>query len=96
MVPRQFEGSRPAPSNRVFAAEVEGLVVVDDVVAGIVCINGIRSRALFDTGASHSFISQSFASMHGMEVKVARMLGGLTLPSSRLVFRRSVWLVQYE
>lgn len=46
--------------------------MVDHIVAGIVLINRIRSRALFDTGASHSFISQTFASMHSMEVKVSK------------------------
>ncbi|XP_020102373.1 uncharacterized protein LOC109719935 [Ananas comosus] len=78
-VPRQYETPRPAPSSRVdtprpapsgrvFAAQAEEPAVVDDVVAGIVLIYGTRSRALFDTGASHSFISSSFAKMHDIEI----------------------------
>nr|CAD1830101.1 unnamed protein product [Ananas comosus var. bracteatus] len=51
--------------------EVEEPVVVDDVIAGIVLIKGIISRALFDTGASHSFISRSFTSTHGIESTVS-------------------------
>nr|CAD1820570.1 unnamed protein product [Ananas comosus var. bracteatus] len=66
--PRQSETSRPAPSGRVFAAQAEEPAVVDDVVAGIVLIHGTRSRALFDTGASHSFISSSFAKTHDIEI----------------------------
>lgn len=59
MVPRQPEVPRPAPSGRIFAAQAEEPVEVvnRDVVASIVLISGIRTRALFDTGTSHSFIS---------------------------------------
>ncbi|XP_020082042.1 uncharacterized protein LOC109705703 [Ananas comosus] len=66
--PRQPEGSR-ASSGRVFATQVEEQSAVpEDVVAGIILINGIRARALFETGASHSFIGASFAKTHGMEI----------------------------
>ncbi|XP_020082447.1 uncharacterized protein LOC109706053 [Ananas comosus] len=51
-VPRQSETPRPAPSGRVFAAQAKEPVVVDDVVAG----------------ASHSFISSSFAKTHDIEI----------------------------
>lgn len=30
-------------------------------------INGVRSRAFFDTSTSHSFISQLFASTYGID-----------------------------
>ena len=43
--------------------------MVDDVMAGMVITNGIRCRALFDTGASHTIISHSFASTHGIEIE---------------------------
>nr|CAD1839593.1 unnamed protein product [Ananas comosus var. bracteatus] len=67
--PRQPEGSR-APSGRIFATQVEEQPAVpDDIVAGIILINGVRARALFDTGASHSFIDASFAKMHGMDIE---------------------------
>ncbi|XP_020082145.1 uncharacterized protein LOC109705769 [Ananas comosus] len=65
---RQPEGSRAAPSGRVFTTQVEEPAVPDDVVAGTVLIKGTRARALFDTGASHSFIGASFARPHGIEV----------------------------
>lgn len=56
-LPRQPKGSQSAPSGRVFAVQVEEPAVVDDVMPSIVLINGTRSRALFDTGASNSFIN---------------------------------------
>nr|CAD1827475.1 unnamed protein product [Ananas comosus var. bracteatus] len=65
--PRQPKGSL-APSGRVFATQVEEPAVPDDVVAGIISINGTRASALFDTGASHSFIDASFAKTHGIEI----------------------------
>ncbi len=44
-------------SGRVFATHVvEEEPMVDDVVASIIFINDVRCIALFDTGASHSFI----------------------------------------
>nr|CAD1818448.1 unnamed protein product [Ananas comosus var. bracteatus] len=67
-LPHQPEGSRAAPSGRVFAAQVEEPAVANDVVAGIVLISGTRTRALFDTGASNSFISMSFAKAHDIEI----------------------------
>nr|CAD1827328.1 unnamed protein product [Ananas comosus var. bracteatus] len=70
MVPRQAEGSRAAPSGRVYAAQVEEPAVADDVVAGIILVHNTRARALFDTGASNSFISKSFAKAHDIEISL--------------------------
>ncbi|XP_020080664.1 uncharacterized protein LOC109704505 [Ananas comosus] len=65
---RQPEGSR-APSGRVYAAQVEEQPAApDDVVSGIILIKGIRARALFDTGASHSCIRASFTRTHDIEI----------------------------
>ncbi len=50
---------------------------VDDVLAGIISINGVRCRAIFDTGASHSFISRSFAMTH--ELRVLKYKGFTTM-----------------
>nr|CAD1825757.1 unnamed protein product [Ananas comosus var. bracteatus] len=67
-VPHQPEGSRAALSGRVFAAQVEEPAVPDNVVAGIVLINGTRARAFFDTSASNSFIGISLARTHGIAI----------------------------
>ncbi|MBC1496232.1 hypothetical protein HCI94_13525, partial [Listeria welshimeri] len=39
-----------------------------DVVLGTFPVNSIPATVLFDSGATHSFLSKSFASNHGMEV----------------------------
>nr|CAD1827547.1 unnamed protein product [Ananas comosus var. bracteatus] len=66
--PRQPEGSR-VPSGRIFAAQVEEQpAATDDIVTGIIMINGTRARTLFDTGASRSFVGASFAKTHGIEM----------------------------
>ncbi len=66
---RQPSASRQPPSGRVFAIQVvEEEPAANDVVAGIISINSIQCKALFDTSASHSFISRSFAMTHGLKV----------------------------
>ncbi len=44
----------------MYVVQVEEASAAEDVVAGIILINNIRVRALFDTGASHSFIDRLF------------------------------------
>nr|CAH66252.1 OSIGBa0139I12.1 [Oryza sativa] len=58
----------PAPKarvNHVAAAEAQN---APDVVLGTFSVNSIPATMLFDSGATHSFLSKSFASNHGMEV----------------------------
>nr|AAM14693.1 Putative polyprotein [Oryza sativa Japonica Group]ABB46770.2 retrotransposon protein, putative, Ty3-gypsy subclass [Oryza sativa Japonica Group] len=58
----------PAPKarvNHVAAAEAQN---APDVVLGTFPVNSIPATVLFDSGATHSFLSKSFASNHGMEV----------------------------
>nr|CAH66151.1 OSIGBa0097I11.3 [Oryza sativa] len=58
----------PAPKarvNHVAAAEAQN---APDVVLGTFPVNSIPATVLFDSGATHSFLSKSFASKHGMEV----------------------------
>nr|CAD1829420.1 unnamed protein product [Ananas comosus var. bracteatus] len=66
--PQQPEAPRTAPSGRLYAAQAEDPAVPTDVVTGIILIKGIRARALFDTGASNSFIGMSFAKSHEIEM----------------------------
>lgn len=40
----------------------------ENVVASIVLLNGIRCKLLFASGASHSFVSQSLANTHGIDI----------------------------
>nr|CAH68019.1 H0807C06-H0308C08.6 [Oryza sativa] len=58
----------PAPKarvNHVAAAEAQN---APDVVLGTFPVNSIPATVLFDSGATHSFLSKSFASNLGMEV----------------------------
>ncbi len=42
--------------------------MAENVLAGIILINAIRGRALFETGASHSFIGCLFTELHGIKI----------------------------
>nr|ABA98151.1 retrotransposon protein, putative, Ty3-gypsy subclass [Oryza sativa Japonica Group] len=66
--PASNNSSVPAPKarvNHVAAAEAQN---APDVVLGTFPVNSIPASMLFDSGATHSFLSKSFASNHGMEV----------------------------
>nr|CAH66097.1 OSIGBa0114I04.4 [Oryza sativa] len=67
-VPAPNNSNVPAPKarvNHVAAAEAQN---APDVVLGTFPVNSIPATVLFDSGATHSFMSKSFASNHGMEV----------------------------
>ena len=67
-VPAQNNSNAPAPKarvNHVTAAEAHN---APDVVLGTFPVNSISATVLFDSGATHSFFSKSFAGNHGMEV----------------------------
>lgn len=48
---------------------VEKPTATEDVVTGIILLSEIRCQPLFDTRASHSFISRSFAIIYGMSIE---------------------------
>lgn len=50
-------------------AQAEDPTIVVNVVAGIVLLNKVRCRTLFDIGASHSCISRSFVSTHRINIE---------------------------
>nr|AAV32171.1 putative polyprotein [Oryza sativa Japonica Group] len=64
--PAPNNSNAPAPKARVnhVAAEAQN---APDVVLGTFPVNSIPASVLFDSGATHSFLSKSFASNHGME-----------------------------
>ena len=49
---------------RVNHVKVDKAEEAPDVVLGTLPVNSIPAKVLFDTGASHSFVSQLFAEMH--------------------------------
>ncbi|XP_020081579.1 UBA domain-containing protein mud1-like [Ananas comosus] len=90
MARRQPEVTRRAPSGRVFAAQAEEPAEAEEgnVVAGMVLVNGIRFRAMFDTGATHSFISRSFAEMRGIEVQLSGSTWRVDAPERSFIIRK--------
>nr|CAD1837570.1 unnamed protein product [Ananas comosus var. bracteatus] len=58
---RQSQSPRQGSSGRMYAAQTEEAAAAEEVVAGIIMLYDVRVRALFDTGASHSFIDRQFA-----------------------------------
>nr|CAD1817110.1 unnamed protein product [Ananas comosus var. bracteatus] len=67
---RQSESSQQGSSGRMYAAQTEGAAAAQEVVAGIIMLYDIRVRALFDTGASHSFIDRQFAELHSIQLSL--------------------------
>ena len=41
-----------------------------DVIMGNLSVNSIPAKVLFDTGASHSFMSYPFASEHNVDTEI--------------------------
>ena len=62
--------------NHIRADEAEE---APEVVLGILPVNHIPAKVLFDTGASHSFASQAFAQMHDLSFE--SMSNGLSVTS---------------
>nr|CAD1821723.1 unnamed protein product [Ananas comosus var. bracteatus] len=83
-VQRQSEGSRQAPSGGMYAAQTEEAAAAEDVIAGIILLDGIRVRALFDTGASHSFIDRLFVELHGIPFIFLLHPGQVVVPDHTL------------
>nr|CAD40057.3 OSJNBa0085C10.9 [Oryza sativa Japonica Group] len=72
VVPAQNNSSAPATKarvNHVAAAEAQR---APDVILGTFPVNSVPATVLFDSGATHSFLSMSFAGNHGMEVEDLR------------------------
>ena len=54
---------RNKTQGRVFALTEDDAQMVDNVTEGTILLAGVHARVLFDTGATHSFISSGFAKM---------------------------------
>nr|CAD1839588.1 unnamed protein product [Ananas comosus var. bracteatus] len=71
----------------MYAAQTEEAAAAKDVVAGIILLDGIRVRALFDTAASHSFIDRLFAELHGIPLIFLLHTGHVVVPNHILDIR---------
>jgi len=54
----------------------------------MVFVNGVRARALFDTGASHSFINRSFAQVHDIEISLGESVWRVEGPGRAFLVRK--------
>nr|CAE54548.1 OSJNBa0084K01.26 [Oryza sativa Japonica Group] len=82
VVPAQNNSTAPASKarvNHVAAAEAQG---APDVILGTFLVNSVPATVLFDSGATHSFLSMSFAGNHGMEVEDLRRPLMVSTPSN--------------
>nr|AAX95920.1 retrotransposon protein, putative, Ty3-gypsy sub-class [Oryza sativa Japonica Group]AAX96166.1 retrotransposon protein, putative, Ty3-gypsy sub-class [Oryza sativa Japonica Group]ABA93425.1 retrotransposon protein, putative, Ty3-gypsy subclass [Oryza sativa Japonica Group] len=91
VVPAQSNSTAPAPKarvNHVAAAEAQD---APDVILGTFLVNLVPATVLFDSGATHSFLSMSFAGNHGMEVEDLRRPLMVSTPSNQaLSLQRSL------
>nr|CAI44662.1 OSJNBa0061C06.18 [Oryza sativa Japonica Group] len=83
VVPAQSNTTAPAPKarvNHVAAAEAQD---APDVILSTFLVNSVPATVLFDSGATHSFLSMSFAGNHGMEVEDLRRPLMVSTPSNQ-------------
>nr|ABB47143.2 retrotransposon protein, putative, Ty3-gypsy subclass [Oryza sativa Japonica Group] len=83
VVPTQSNSTVPASKarvNHVAAAEAQD---APDVILGTFLVNLVPATVLFDSGATHSFLSMSFAGNHGMEVEDLRRPLMVSTPSNQ-------------
>src|SRR5512135_3023981 len=66
--------------NHVAAAEAQD---APDVILGTFPVNSVPATVLFDSGATHSFLSMSFAGNHGIEVEDLRRPLMVSTPSNQ-------------
>nr|AAM14672.1 Putative polyprotein [Oryza sativa Japonica Group] len=93
VVPAQSNSAVPASKarvNHVAAAEAQD---APDVILGTFLVNSVPATVLFDSGATHSFLSMSFAGNHGMEVEDLRRPLMVSTPSNQaLSLQRSPYV----
>ena len=87
-----------AKFNMMNAAQAEDS---SDVIMGNLPINDVPAKVLFDTGASHSFLSFPFASKHNVDTKVMPKVmqvvsPGMLLTSSLVAPDVSIMLGDYK
>ncbi|MQL79880.1 hypothetical protein Taro_012322 [Colocasia esculenta] len=70
VVPAIGRPGRPRAPARVFALAREDTEQADHVTEGTVLFLGVHARVLFDTGATHSFISEHFSRKLALESRL--------------------------
>ena len=68
----------------------------EQVLVGMVFINSINTRALFDSGASHSFMSRRFAIEHQLSIRKVHTSFHIEAPGATLVTNEVVNLAHLD
>jgi len=68
----------------------------EQVLVGMVSINSINTRALFDSGASHSFMSRRFAIEHQLSIRKVHTPFHIEAPGATLVTNEVVNLAHLD
>ena len=76
--------SQPYGRGRVNHVAVEEAQTSPDVVLGTFLVNSVPAAVLFDSGASHSFISRSFVARHQFKVATLKTTLLVQSPGSEL------------
>src|SRR4051812_5893505 len=89
---------KSAKVNMMNAAQAEDS---SEVIMGNLSVNDIHAKVLFDTGASHSFISRPFVAMHDLGTQVLPrpkvfLFPGKRLSSSLMVSDVSIKMGEYK
>src|SRR3990170_934629 len=77
-------GRRNVHHGCVHHISAEEVCEAPDIVLGMFTVNDIPALILFDSGASHSFISQSFANSHNLSPSVLEKIMVIQSPGSML------------
>ncbi|WVZ80013.1 hypothetical protein U9M48_027531 [Paspalum notatum var. saurae] len=93
--PRRIQGPTPAGGSQqnkpkgnaprkgqVHYIHLEQIPVGEPVLAGTFSVNGHPTVVLFDSGATHTFISQSYASKHGIKTSCIKESYNISAPGN--------------
>jgi hypothetical protein len=74
--------NQPHPQGRLNHMNVEEAQEATDVVLGMFPVNSVPARVLFDSGASHSFITQLFVDKSGLQPTPLKETMSVQIPGS--------------
>ncbi|XP_073137647.1 uncharacterized protein [Henckelia pumila] len=81
---------RKQTTGRLFVMQAEEADPDTSLITGKISIRGVATFALLDSGATHSFISQSFIERVGIVPEVSSSGYDITVPSGEVLFTTSV------
>jgi hypothetical protein len=87
------DATKPNPfqKGQVNHLNVEEVMNEPDVVMGMFPLNSFTALVLFDTGASHSFISSAFVNKHAFSTKTIGRVIKVSSPGGELIVKTGCW-----